>query len=211
MEHLNYAFPLTGPQAMAPVHRPPKWEHGQQVSVELTILQRTFILREVNPPITMTIRVEVKASPQPPPSTGQSNFVRAFSWLRAEYQQQMKRPNTNPEQLSQETRRRKSTESGDSTYSEIFKETETLEITSPWKTGSTRYEQYLAYGGIQLIVRMAQPKDYASGAITKHPMSSHLGLKVVPDNTMDVVDDGDEDKKTKHQHGTKVHFDKPNP
>ena len=26
MEHLNYAFPLTVPEAMAPVSRPPKWE-----------------------------------------------------------------------------------------------------------------------------------------------------------------------------------------
>ena len=71
MEHLNYAFPLTGP---------PKWEHGQQVSMELTIPQRIFILGEANLSMMMTIIAEVKANPQPSPSTGQSNFFsRAFS------------------------------------------------------------------------------------------------------------------------------------
>ena len=40
--------------------------------------------------------------------------------------------------------------------------------------------------------RMAQPEDYASGAILKHPVYSCLGLEVAPDNTMEVVDDGDD-------------------
>ena len=73
-----------------------------------------------------------------------------------------KRPNTSPEQSPQQPRRRKSTESGDNTDSEISKETEMLGITSPRKTGPMRYEQYLVEGGWQLIVRFPMLEDYAA-------------------------------------------------
>ena len=61
----------------------------------------------------------------------------AFAQLRDDYQKVQKRLNTSPEQSPQQLRRRKLTESGDSTDSEISKETETLGITSPRKTGPT--------------------------------------------------------------------------
>ena len=110
----------------------------------------------------------------------------AFARLREDYQKVQKRLNTSPEQSPQQTRRRKSTESSDSTDSEISKETEILEITSPRKSGPTRYEQYLVKGGWQLIVRIPLPEDYvavglppledyAKGTIPKCPVREHLG------------------------------------
>ena len=59
------------------------------------------------------------------------------------------------------------TESGDSTDMEISKEMEMLEITSPRKTGPTCYEQYLAEGGWQLIVRIPILEDYAATGLTQ--------------------------------------------
>ena len=64
-----------------------------------------------------------------------------------------------------------------------------LGITSPRKTGPTRYEQYLAEGGQQLIVRfpmledyaatgLPQPEEYAKDAIPKHPIHEHLWPEV---------------------------------
>ena len=91
-----------------------------------------------------------------------SNFTVAFAQLREDYQKVHKRPNTSPEQSPQQARRRKLTGSSDSTDSEISKETEMLEITSPRKTGPTRYDQYLAEGGQQLFVRIPIPEDYAA-------------------------------------------------
>ena len=113
----------------------------------------------------------------------------AFAWLREDYQKVQKRPNTSPEQSPQQPRRRKLTESGDSTNSEISKETEMLGITSPRKTGPMRYEQYLPEGGRQLIVRfpmledyaatgLPQPEEYAKGAIPKCPIHECLGPEV---------------------------------
>ena len=135
---------------------------------------------------------ETKAPSGAPSPTGQSNFTMAFAHLREDYQKVQKRPNTSPEQSPQQTRRRKSTESGDSTDSEILKETEMLEITSPRKSRPTHYEQYLAEGGQQLIVRILlpedyvaagipPPEDYAKGAIPKHPVCEHLGPEVAED------------------------------
>ena len=86
----------------------------------------------------------------------------AFARFREDYQKVPKRSNTSLEQSPQQTRRRKLTESGDSTDLEISKEMEMLEITSPRKTGPTHYEQYLAEGGQQLIMRIPLPEDYAA-------------------------------------------------
>ena len=118
-----------------------------------------------------------------------SNFAMAFAQLREDYQKVQKRPNTSPEQSPQQPRRRKLTESGDSTDSEISKEMETLDITSPRKTGPTRYGQYLVEGGQQLIVRfpmledyaatgLLQPEEYTQGAIPKRPIHERLGPEV---------------------------------
>ena len=126
----------------------------------------------------------------------------AFARLRKDYQKVHKRPNTSPEQSPQQTRRRKSTESGDSTDSEISKEMEMLEITSPRKTGPTRCEQYLAEGGRQLIVRIPIPEDYAAtglpqpeqytkGAFPKHPICERLGPEVAEDMEVTELEQGD--------------------
>ena len=56
-------------------------------------------------------------------------------------------------------------ESSDSIDSEISKEMEMLEITSPRKSGPTHYDQYLAAGGWQLIVRIPLPEDYVTAGI----------------------------------------------
>ena len=136
------------------------------MSVEPSSTQRTVLLGEAKPPATMIIGQDSKACSCAPPSTGEKNFAVAFVQLRAGHQhelQQNKRPYTSPEQSPQQTRRRRSTKSGDSTDSEISKETEMLKITSPRKTGPTHNEQYLVEGGWQLIVRIALPEDYAAG------------------------------------------------
>ena len=94
------------------------------------------------------------------------------------------------------------TESSDSTDSEILKETEMLEITSPRKTRPTRYEQYLVEGGWQLIVRipipedygatgLPQPEEYAKGAIPKCLIRKCLGPEVVEDMEVTELKQGD--------------------
>ena len=151
----------------------------------------------------MVIRKEVKACSGPPSSTGGNNFALAFTHLRDDYQKiQNKRPNTSPEQSPQQTRRRRSTKSGDSTDSEISKETEMLEITRLRKSGLTHYEQYLAEGGRKLTVRIALPEDYiatsrpcpdgyATGAIPKHPAHECQGPEVVEDMEVTKLEQGD--------------------
>ena len=144
--------------------------------------------------------------PQAPSSTpspaGLSNFAMAFAQLREDYQKVQKRPNTSPEQSPQQTRRRKLTESGDSMDSKISKEMEMLEITSPRKSGPTRYEQYLAEGGQQLIVRiplpedyaatgLPPPEDYAKGAIPKCPVRECLWPEVTEDMEVTKLEQGD--------------------
>ena len=148
----------------------------------------------------------VSKDPQAPSSTpspaGLSNFAMAFTRLREDYQKVQKRLNTSLEQSPQQMRRRKSTESGDSTGSEISKEMEMLEITSPRKTRPTRYEQYLAEGGWQLIVRiplpedyaaagLPQPEDYTKGAIPKCPVHKCLGPEVTEDMEVTELEQGD--------------------
>ena len=77
-----------------------------------------------------------------------------------------------------------------------------LEITSPRKTGPTCYEQYLAEGGRQLIVRIPIPEDYAAtglpkpeeyakGTIPKRPIREHLGPEVVEDMEVTELKQGD--------------------
>ena len=124
--------------------------------------QRTVFLGEAKPPATTTVSKEPQAPSSTPSPAGLSNFAMAFTWLREDYEKVQKRPNISLEQSPQEMRRRKSTKSSDSTDSEISKEMEMLEITSPRKSGPTRYEQYLAEGGWQLIVRIPLPEDYAA-------------------------------------------------
>ena len=79
---------------------------------------------------------------------------------------------------------------------------EMLEITSPRKTGRTCYEQYLAEGGRQLIVRipipedyaatgLPQPEEYAKGAIPKHPIHERLGPEVAEDMEVTELKQGD--------------------
>ena len=131
-----------------------------------------------------------------------SNFSMAFAQLREDYQKVHKRPNTSLEQSPQQMRRRKSTESGDSTDSEISKEMEMLEITSPRKTRPSCYEQYLVEGGQQLIVRIPIPEDYAAtglpqaeeyakGTIPKCPIHKHLGPEVMEDMEVTGLKQGD--------------------
>ena len=146
MDLLNFAFPLVGPEATPPIPWPLRWEWGLQVPTAPVQPHRTVFLGEAKPPATTTVSKEPQAPSSTPSPAGLSNFAMAFVGLREDYQKVQNRPNTSPEQSPQQTRRRKSTESGDSTDSEISKETEMLEITSPRKTGPTRYEQYLAEG-----------------------------------------------------------------
>ena len=132
MELLNYAFTLTGLEMTAPIPRPLKQEHGLQVSGAPANPQKIVLLGEAKPPATMTVRKETKVHSGPPLATVGNKFALAFAHLREDYQKiQNKRPNTSPEQSPQQTRRRRSTESGDSTDSEISKETEMLKITRP--------------------------------------------------------------------------------
>ena len=202
MELLNFAFLLIGPEVMAPVPLPLKWECGLQVPAAPAHPQRTVFLGEAKPPTAMTVGKEAKAHSGVPPSTGQSNFAMAFAHLREDYQKVQKRPNTSPEQSPQQTRRRKSTESGDSTDSEISKEMEMLEITNPRKSRPTCYDQYLAEGGWQLIVRIPLPEDYvaagippledcAKGTIPKCPIHECLGPEVVEDMEVTELEQGD--------------------
>ena len=150
--------------------------------------------------VTMDKEPQVPSSAPSP--TGLSNFAMAFAWLREDYQKVQKRSNTSPEQSPQQTRRRKSTESGDSTDLEISKETEMLEITSPRKPRPTRYEQYLAEGGQQLIMRIPLPEDYAAtglplpedyakGAIPKCPVCEYLGPELAEDMEVTKLEQGD--------------------
>ena len=87
-------------------------------------------------------------------------------------------------------------------HSEISKEMEMLEITSPRKSGPTYYDQYLVEGGRQLIVRlplsqdyeatdMPPPEDYAKGAIPKCPVHECLGPEVAEDMEVTELEQGD--------------------
>ena len=188
MDLLNLAFPLIGPEVTAPVPQPLRWKQGLQVPTAPAQPQRTVLLGEAKPPAMITVGKEPQAPASAPSPTSLSNFAMAFAWLREDYQKVQKRPNTSLEQSHQQTRRGKSTKSGDSTDSEISKEMEMLEITSPRKSGLTHYEQYLAEGGRQLIMRIPLPEDYvatslppledyAKGAIPKCPVHECLGPK----------------------------------
>ena len=189
MDLLNFAFPLVCPEVTAPIPWPLRWEQGLQVPAAPTQPQRTVFLGEAKPPATTTVSKKPQAHSSTPLPAGMSNFAMAFALLREDYQKVQKRPNTSPEQSPQQMRRRKSTKSSDSTDSEISKETEMLEITSPRKTGQTHYEQYLVEGGQQLIVTipiledyaatgLPQPEEYAKGVIPKHPIRECLGPEV---------------------------------
>ena len=202
MDLLNFTFPLVGPEAMTPVPRPLRWEQGLQVPAAPTQSQRTVFLGEVKPPATTTISKEPQAHSSTPSPSGMSNFTMAFALLREDYQKVHKRPNTKPEQSPQQTRRRKSTESGDSTDLEISKEMEMLEITSPRKARPTCYDQYLVEGGRQLIVRipipedyaatgLPQPEEYAKGTIPKCPIRERLGPEVVEAMEVTELEQGD--------------------
>ena len=202
MDLLNFAFPLTGPEATVPVPQPLKREQGLQVPAASAPPQRTVFLGEAKPPATITVGKEPQAPSSVPSPTGLSNFAMAFARLREDYQKVQKRPNTSPEQSPQQARRRKLTKSGDSMDSEISKEMEMLEITSPRKSGPTRYEQYLAEGGQQLIVRiplpedyvatgLPPPEDYAKGAIPKCPVHECLGPELAEDMEITELEQGD--------------------
>ena len=202
MDLLNFAFPLVGSEATAPVPWPLRQEQGLQVPTAPAQPQRTIFLGEARPPATTTVSNEPQAHSSTPSPAGMSNFAMAFVWLREDYQKVQKRPNTSPAQSPQQTRRRKSTESSDSTDTEISKEMEMLEITSPRKTGPTCYEQYSAEGGQQLIVRipipedyaatgLPQPEEYAKGAIPKCPIHEHLGPEVTENMEVTELEQGD--------------------
>ena len=77
-----------------------------------------------------------------------------------------------------------------------------LEITSPRKTRPTCYEQYLAEGGRQLIVRiplledyaatgLPQPEEYAKGVIPKCLVCERLGPEVTEDMEVTKLEQGD--------------------
>ena len=202
MELLDFTFPLTGPEVMAPVPQPLKQEQGLQVSRTLAQPQRRVFLGEAKPPAMMTVGKESKAHFGSPPPISESNFAMGFAHLREDYRKVQKRPNTSQEQSPQQTGSRKSTESGDSTDSEISKETELLEITSPRKSGQTWYDQYLAEGGQPLIVRFPLPEDYkaanvlpsedyAKGVISKCPVQEHLGPEVSEEMDTTELEQGD--------------------
>ena len=202
MDLLNFAFPLVSPEATAPVPWPLRWEQGLQVSTASAQPQRTVFLGEAKPPATTTVSKEPQAHSSTPLLAGISNFAMAFAQLKEDYQKVQKRLNTSPEHSPQQTRRRKSTKSGDSTDLEISKEMEMLEITSPRKTGPTHYEQYLVEGGRQLIVRipipedyaatgLPQPEEYAMGAIPKCLICECLGPEVTEDMEVTKLKQGD--------------------
>ena len=202
MDLLNFTFLLVGPEVTAPVPQPLRQERGLQVPAAPTQPQRTVFLGEAKPPATTTVSKEPQAHSSTPSPYGMSNFAMAFAQLREDYQKVHKRLNTSLEQSPQQMRRRKLTESGDSTDSEISKEMEMLEITSPRKTGPTRYEQYLVEGGRQLIVRipipedyaatgLPQPEEYAGGAIPKCPIHEHPGPEVAEDMEVTELKQGD--------------------
>ena len=115
MDILNFTFPLVGPEVMAPVPQPLRWQWGLQVPEAPTQSQRTVFLEEAKPPGTATVSKEPQAHSSTPSPSGMNNFTMAFAQLREDYQKAHKRPNTSPEQSPQQTRRRKSTESSDST------------------------------------------------------------------------------------------------
>ena len=202
MDLLNFAFPLVGPEVTAPVPRSLRWEWGLQVPTAPVQPHRTVFMGEAKPPAMTTVSKEPQAPSSTPSPAGLSNFAMAFTQLREDYQKVQKRPNTSPEQFPQQMRRRKSTKSGDSTDSEISKEMEMLEITSPRKTGPTRYEQYLGEGGQQLIVRiplqedyaatgLPQPEEYAKGTFPKCPVHERLGPEVTEDMEVTELEQGD--------------------
>ena len=203
MELLNYAFPLTGPEVTAPIPWPLKWKHGLQVSGAPANPPGIVLLGETKPPAVMTVGKEAKAHSDPSLATVGNNFAITFTHLREDSQKiQNKRPTTSPEQSPQQTKRKRSTESGDSTDSEISKERKMLEITSPRKSGPTRYKQYLAEGGRKLEVRialpedyvatsMAPPDDYATGAIPKCPTHEWLGPEVIENMEITELEQGD--------------------
>ena len=202
MELLNFTFPLVGPEATAFVPWPLRWEWDLQVPTAPAQPQRTIFLGEAKPPTMTTVTKEPQAPSSTPLPAGLSNFAMAITRLREDYQKVQKRPNTSPEQSPQQARRRKSTKSSDSMDSEISKETEMFEITSPRKSRPTCYEQYLAEGGQQLIVRiplledyaaagLPPPEDYAKGAIPKHPVRECLGPEVREDMEVTELKEGD--------------------
>ena len=121
MDLLNFAFLLVGPEATAPFPQPLRWEQGLQVPVAPTQSQRTVFLGEAKPPATTTVSKKPQAHSSIASPSGMSNFARTFVQLREDYQKVHKRPNTSLEQSPQQTRRRKSTESSDSTDLEISK------------------------------------------------------------------------------------------
>ena len=202
MDLLNFAFLLVGQEVTAPIPWPLRQEWGLQVPAALAQPQRTVFLGEAKPPATTTVSKEPQAPSSTPSPAGLSNFAMAFTRLREDYQKVQKRLNTSPEQSPQQTRRRKLTESSDSTDSEITKETEMLEITSPRKTRPTHYEQYLVEGGCQLIVKiplpedyaatgLPQPEDYAKGTIPKCLVHECLGPEVTEDIEVTKLEQGD--------------------
>ena len=81
MELLNFAFPLTGPEATAPIPWPMKWERGLQVSGTLAQPQRRVFLGEAKLPATMTMGKEPKAHLDSPSPDSESNFAMAFALL----------------------------------------------------------------------------------------------------------------------------------
>ena len=99
MDLLNFAFPLVGPEVIAPVPRPLRWERGLQVLAASILPQRTVFLREAKPPATTTVSKEPQAHSRTstPSPSGMSNFAMAFAQLREDYQKVQKRPNTSPE------------------------------------------------------------------------------------------------------------------
>ena len=173
-----------------------------QVPVAPTQSQRTVFLGEAKPPATATVSKKPQAHSSTPLPSGMSNFAMAFARLREDYQKVHKRPNTSPEQSLQQTSRRKLTDSGDSTDSEISKEMEMLQITSPRKARPTHYDQYLAEGGQQLIPRIPIPEDYAAtclpqpeeytkGTIAKRLICKRLGPEVAEDMEVTKLEQGD--------------------
>ena len=173
--HLNLAFPLEGSEATAPVPRPPTQERGQGERTVLETYSLASMTAKINPEpevpevveidddeeddeleCTFSLATRTVVGPDRPSTLltikvdqpkPMSNFAAALARMHEECQ---KRTSLDSEDNPRETRRRKSTESGDNTDNEIATGTAILDLNSPHKPTTvveSRYEEYFTIEG----------------------------------------------------------------
>ena len=196
--HLNCAFTLDGPAAMAAIPQPPRRDRNPSETVTLGGLQ-TFQLEpnpeleeddDDKPEVTFGLGHQIvvpKGRPSPPATTSGpqpvNNFAIACTQMHEEYR---KRSSPDSEDPPRETRRRKSTESGDSTDNEILVNTAILDLGSPETkaTPQSRYEEYFTVEGRKLMadknvtVKTGTVEYLRTGAQPKTSVYERLGLAV---------------------------------